>query len=93
MTEDVLQEVADIIGADAVVTDVSDENAVKTLVDVTEDRYGQIDILCSNAGIMVKGGPEVANEDWDRIWQINVMAHVYAARACLLYTSPSPRDS
>ena len=83
VTEDVLQEVADFIGADAVVTDVSDENAVKTLVDITEDRYGQIDILCSNAGIMVKGGPEVANEDWDRIWQINVMAHVYAARAAL----------
>ncbi len=83
VTEDVLQEVADSIGADAVVTDVSDENAVKTLVDVAEDRYGQIDILCSNAGIMVKGGPEVANEDWERIWQINVMAHVYAARAAL----------
>jgi len=83
VTEDVLQEVAEVIGADAVVTDVSDENAVKTLVDMTEDRYGQIDILCSNAGIMVKGGPEVANEDWDRIWQINVMAHVYAARAAL----------
>ena len=83
VTEDVLQEVADVIGADAVVTDVSDENAVKTLVDITEDRYGQIDILCSNAGIMVKGGREVANEDWDRIWQINVMAHVYAARAAL----------
>src|SRR6185503_19684014 len=29
------------------------------------------------------GGPEVSNADWERIWQINVMAHVYAARAVL----------
>lgn len=83
VTEEALQTVADNIGADAVVTDVSDEADVKALIRTAEDKYGQIDLLCNNAGIMVKGGPEVENDDWQRIWIINVMAHVYAARAAL----------
>ena len=43
----------------------------------------RLDLLCSNAGIGTGGGPEAANEDWQRIWEINVMAHIYAARAAL----------
>ena len=37
----------------------------------------------SNAGILVAGGVEVADDAWERIWAINVHAHVYAARALL----------
>jgi NAD(P)-dependent dehydrogenase (short-subunit alcohol dehydrogenase family) len=36
-----------------------------------------------NAGIAVVGGLEASNEEWQRIWEVNVMAHVYAARAVL----------
>jgi NAD(P)-dependent dehydrogenase (short-subunit alcohol dehydrogenase family) len=78
-----LEAVAAEIGARAIPTDVSDEQAVINLIKTTEDDYGQIDLLCNNAGIGVGGGPETPNEDWERIWQINVMAHVYAARAAL----------
>lgn len=46
-------------------------------------KYGSIDLFCSNAGIMVEGGPETADADWQSIWEINVMAHVFAARAVL----------
>ena len=78
-----LQVVADEIGARAIPTDVSDEADVKNLITTAENDYGQIDLLCSNAGIGVGGGPETPNEDWQRIWDINVMAHVFAARAAL----------
>jgi NAD(P)-dependent dehydrogenase (short-subunit alcohol dehydrogenase family) len=83
INQEALEAVADEIGARAVVTDVSNESAVNNLVQTTQQDYGDIDLLCSNAGIATRGGPEVANEDWQRIWQINVMAHVYAARAVL----------
>lgn len=59
---------------------VGSEDDIKTLIDDIESNVGPIDLFCSNAGILVYGGPEAANEDWQRIWDINVMAHVYAAR-------------
>ena len=67
----------------AVTTDVSVEADVQELVRRTEDRYGPIDLFCSNAGIATGGGVEASNEAWQQIWDINVMAHVYAARAVL----------
>ena len=59
---------------------VASEDEIKNLIDTVESEQGPIDLFCSNAGIMVKGGPEAANDDWQKIWDINVMAHVYAAR-------------
>lgn len=64
----------------AVPCDVSKENEMADLVARTEDRYGAIDIFCSNVGIFMDGSVEVANESWQRIWEINVMSHIYAAR-------------
>ena len=61
-------------------TNVASEEEIKTLIETVESEHGPIDLFCSNAGIMVPGGPEAANEDWQKIWDINVMAHVYAAR-------------
>ncbi len=63
--------------------DVSDESAVKKLVAFTEDRFGRVDLVCSNAGIMIHGGPELAAAEWDRAWHVNVMGHVFAANAAL----------
>ncbi len=40
-------------------------------------------MLCSNAGIFIDGGPEVPDDEWAKIRGVNVMAHVYAARAVL----------
>ncbi|MEX2489486.1 MAG: SDR family oxidoreductase [Pseudomonadales bacterium] len=78
-----LQKVADQIGAHAIKTDVSRETEVQHLIATAEREYGQIDLLCNNAGIAVGGGPEVDNESWQKIWEINVMAHVYGVRAAL----------
>ncbi|TMD25461.1 MAG: SDR family oxidoreductase [Chloroflexi bacterium] len=71
------------IGATAMRCDVAHEDDVTDLVQQIEAAHGRIDIFCSNAGIAVGGGPEAANTDWQRIWDVNVMSHVYVARHVL----------
>lgn len=76
-------QVAGEINGMAVACDVSKEKEIVSLVEKAENECGPIDLFCSNAGIMVRGALEVSNEDWQRIWEINVMAHVYAGRALI----------
>lgn len=83
LNADGVKEVADEVGALAIPTNVAVESEVNHLIETAEKEFGQIDLLCNNAGIGVGGGPETPNEDWQRIWDINVMAHVYAARAAI----------
>ncbi|HEX8089462.1 MAG TPA: SDR family oxidoreductase [Blastocatellia bacterium] len=80
---DAAARVAEEIDGIAVATDVGVEADIIRLVDSATNRYGRIDLFCSNAGIGVDGGADASDSDWQRIWQINVMAHVYAARAVL----------
>jgi len=75
------QDVAAEIGGLAVACNVADEADVKSLIDTVIDRCGRIDIFISNAGITVKGGLEGSNEDWQRMWDVNVMSRLFAARA------------
>lgn len=75
--------VAREIGGMAIRCDVSSETDVAQLIEKVHIAKGRIDIFCSNAGIGVGGGPETANSEWQRIWEVNVMAHVYAARHAL----------
>ena len=75
--------VADEIGGLAVATDVAVEADVQRLVARAEEQYGPIDLFCANAGIGGGGGIEQPDEEWDRLWRVNVMAHVYAARAVI----------
>jgi NAD(P)-dependent dehydrogenase (short-subunit alcohol dehydrogenase family) len=73
--------VARFVGGLGLRTDVAVEADVKALVARTADTYGAIDLFCSNAGIFIPGGESVPDADWRRILDVNVMAHVYAARA------------
>ncbi|TMB90232.1 MAG: SDR family oxidoreductase [Chloroflexi bacterium] len=75
--------VAREIGGMAIRCDVSREAEVAQLVEKVQIAKGRIDIFCSNAGIGVGGGPEARDADWQRIWDVNVMAHVYVARHVL----------
>lgn len=75
--------VADEIRGAAVTCDVSNESDVKMLIDRVEADHGRIDIFCSNAGIAVGGGPEAPVDQWQRIWDVNVMSHVFVARHLL----------
>ncbi len=63
--------------------DVSVESEVQALVAAAVEAYGPVDLFCSNAGIAVGGGVEAPDAEWQRIWDVNLMAHVYAARAVL----------
>jgi len=69
--------------AEAVGCDVRSEAQVRALVVRAEELFGPVELFCSNAGVGVAGGPEAPDEDWTLAWQVNVMAHVYAARAVL----------
>lgn len=78
-----LESVARETGARSIPANVAREADVQNLMQQVEADYGRIDLLCNNAGINGHGGPEVPDETWQRIWEINVMAHVYAARAAI----------
>ena len=79
------EEVAGRLGGAAIGTavDVSAEDDVRRLVAVAEERFGAVDLFCSNAGIGGGGGIDAPDADGQRIWDVNVMAHVHAARAVL----------
>ncbi len=81
LQDEPLRAVAGEIGGLAVACDVTDERAVEALVAAAEERFGPIDVFCSNAGVAVEGGEEAPDEEWRRNWDLHVMAHVYAARA------------
>ncbi|MDR3452354.1 MAG: SDR family NAD(P)-dependent oxidoreductase [Rhodoferax sp.] len=66
----------------AVRCDVSREADIQALVAAARQRFGQVDIYMSNAGILGRvGGFELEDALWDKMWQIHGMAHVWAARA------------
>ena len=81
--EEAARAVACAIGPQAVTNrcDVAIESDVKQLIADTIARSGRVDIFCSNAGITVKGGLESSNADWQKMWDINVMSRLFAARA------------
>jgi NAD(P)-dependent dehydrogenase (short-subunit alcohol dehydrogenase family) len=78
------QGVAQGIGSAALAVrcDVSLEADIQALVAKTRERFGQVDIYFSNAGILGRmGGIELEDALWDKMWQVHGMAHVWAARA------------
>jgi NAD(P)-dependent dehydrogenase (short-subunit alcohol dehydrogenase family) len=82
------KESADAINADggtalAVTTNVADQDSVSALVKATEDAFGPVDLFCANAGVLVLGGVHASDDEWRRAFDVNVMSHVYAARAVL----------
>jgi NAD(P)-dependent dehydrogenase (short-subunit alcohol dehydrogenase family) len=81
---DKLRVVADEIGATPVPADVGHEAQIVELIAAAEAAHGPIDLFFSNAGVPGPGGgPEAPDEELQRTWEINVMAHVWAARALL----------
>lgn len=64
--------------------DVAVEADVHAAVALALQRFGRVDVCCSNAGIFVPGNETTTlDADWDRVWSVNVKAHIHAARAVL----------
>jgi NAD(P)-dependent dehydrogenase (short-subunit alcohol dehydrogenase family) len=75
--------VATSCGATAVPADAATESGVAALIGVAREVLGEIDLFCANAGVALTGGEQATEADWDASWQVNVMAHVRAARLLL----------
>jgi NAD(P)-dependent dehydrogenase (short-subunit alcohol dehydrogenase family) len=81
------EEGANVIGVDRVeregvlVCDVTDASAVRALVDDVIAEHGGVDLFCSNAGITTGVALEDPDDLWHAAFEVNLMAHVYAARA------------
>jgi NAD(P)-dependent dehydrogenase (short-subunit alcohol dehydrogenase family) len=84
MDPETAQAVAKECGGLAVTTDVGREDDIRTLIARAEEADGPIDLFFSNAGITgPSGGPEIPDTDWDLLWRVNTMSHIWAARALL----------
>lgn len=75
----------------SICADVGDEVQVTEAIDTVEKDVGPIDLFISNAGVgfgdaddyaaSAGGGMHSVADRWEACWRVNVMAHVYAARA------------
>lgn len=79
------RKVAAGIGGMGVGCDVGNPDAIESLVRAAEDAFGPVDIFCSNAGFTDPAPGDLSQpaEAWRRIVDVNMMAHVWAARAVL----------
>lgn len=78
---DAAQAVASEVGGFAMRVNVAKESELIAFIETVEQRHGPIDLFCSNAGIARGTGLDTSNEIWRHVMDVNVMAHVYAARA------------
>lgn len=75
--------VAKETGGLAICCDVGREDEIRNLVSRTVQEFGRIDIFCSNAGITAPGGLDCSNDSWQKLWDVNVMSRLFAARAVI----------
>ena len=77
------QAIANEVNGSAKMVDVANEEQIIELVQTVEELHGRIDLFCSNAGFVTNAGLEDTNERITQMWEVHVMAHIYAARAVL----------
>ena len=80
LDEPAAREVAASVDGWSRYVDVSNEADIVALIDETEGHFGPIDLFCSNAGIGLGRGLDEPDHVWQKIWEVNTMSHVYAAR-------------
>jgi NAD(P)-dependent dehydrogenase (short-subunit alcohol dehydrogenase family) len=84
LNEEGVDLVAQDLGAVGMRADVGRERDVRALIDAAQRHHGPIDLFYSNAGVGgPPGGPEAPDEQLRHTWEVNVMSHVWAARALL----------
>ena len=95
LSEDALEQAADGIAASAgaasaggvatVPADISDFAAVENVITHAVDRFGRLDVLISNAGVLAPNGRihNLSTEDWERSYRINVLGPVNGIKAAV----------
>lgn len=88
LEQEAAEAVAAAVGGSAYAVNVRDEAQIAEAVASILDAHGHIDLFCSNAGIIAGDGEpwyasSASNDTWQAMWDIHVMSHVWAARACL----------
>lgn len=78
-----VQDVSDEIRAEAYEIDVADEGANRDLVNYVQSSQGTVDLFCANAGYAIVGDEQADAREWDRMWHVNLMSHVHAAKALI----------
>ena len=73
------EEVAGEVSGSARRLDVADPQGTDSLIDEVEERFGPVDLYCANAGYGVVGDEQTDFAEWERMWTVNLMSHVYAA--------------
>src|SRR5712692_9876634 len=67
-----------------VAADLSQPDAPQAVIDATLEAFGRVDVLVNNVGAAYQASfAEVTDEQWDELWQLNVMSYVRAIRAVL----------
>jgi len=78
-------------GDDGIRCDVSSDDEVRSAIDAVVERFGRLDILVNNAGIGAQGDVSVNGDDeWHRVFDVNVVGMVRLARAALPHLRNSP---
>jgi NAD(P)-dependent dehydrogenase (short-subunit alcohol dehydrogenase family) len=75
-----VQQTAQETGCIAMAADVAKEADVIRLIEDTERDVGPIDLFCNNAGVIAGASEQSPNDEWQLLWDVNVMSHVYSAR-------------
>ncbi len=91
LDEERLSQTADLLGehAVAVVADVTTDDGIETVLSAAG---GTPDLFVANAGIFRGFGLEATDEDWSAILEVNLMAHVRAARILVPRWLDGPGD-
>lgn len=84
LDKNAVETAASELGCDGAACDVTNEADIVKLVNNTLEKYGRIDLFCSNAGAGGSGVlTDAGNDVWQKQWELHVMSHLYAARAVL----------
>lgn len=84
LNADAVAATAEELGVEGMACNVTNEDEVIAVTNFALEKFGQIDLFCSNAGAGGEGLlTDASNEVWQMQWDLHVMSHLYAARAVL----------
>jgi len=82
-------------GVEAALADVGDIDQVTSVIDLAVERFGRLDVLISNAGVLSPNGRihNLTTADWERAFRINVLGAVNGITAAVAVMRPQRSGS